>query len=151
MGFIKKAAVATAMATAVVAMVGQGGAFGAAAGAAVGTGTIAPGLTTTPTPQTSVTFGGSVVYASTNGSTAVLAPVSFNGASVGNETVQQGQGGGNLSGALAGPVTYARTGNLVTLNGTINGGAILAGACIFVPTSVNPTVSYALLCAAATS
>jgi hypothetical protein len=153
MGFIKKAAVATALATAVVAMVGQGGAFAdgdigpfSDAGVAIGTGTITPGLTTTSCTQ-NVTFTGTVV---TDGDEGVnTGGVSFGGASVGCETLNNGQGTGNLSGALAGAVDYTRIGNLVTLSGTINGDPVLAGACLFVPTSVNPVTSYALACAAA--
>lgn len=154
MGFFKKAAVATAMATAVVGTLGQGGAFGVAAGAAVGTGTIAPGLTTTCTVQTSVTFDSAVlVYVSTTGPTvSATASTHFAGSSgINCETVASGKGSGTLSGGLAGSVTYDRTGNVVTLGGTINGGGVIAGVCIFVPTTVNPTTSYGLVCAAATS
>lgn len=153
MGFFKKAAVATALATAVVGMLGQGGAFATSAGGAIGTGTISPGLSTTCTVQTSVTFDSVVLlYASTTGPTvSATASVHFAGASAGCETVVTGQGGGTLSGGLAGPVTYSRTGNLVTLGGTINGESVLAGACIFVPTDANPTTAYGLVCAAATS
>ena len=155
MGFIKKAAVATALATAVVAMVGQGGAFALGGASAVGMGTIAPGLTTScpPWSQTSVTFDSFVLVYADAARLSVNAGGSthFSGASVGCETVQKGQGAGTVSGGLAGTITYQRTASLVTLGGTINGGAILAGACIFVPTSWNPTTTFALACVAATS
>ena len=155
MGFIKKAAVASAMATAVVAMVGQGGAFAASAGGAVGVGTITPGLQTDGScvNQTSVTFNSAVlVYASTNGPTvSATSNTSFAGASDGCETLNKGQGHGNLSGGLAGTVSYNRNANLVTLTGTINSENVLAGACIFLPTAVNPVTAYALVCVAATT
>ena len=161
MGFFKKAAVATAMATAVISMAGQG-AFAASAGGAVGTGTITPGLPTTGTvATTTVTFDSTVlVYASTTGPTVSVSPpglqVHFDGTGA-NESLNAGAGNGTLSGGLTGAVGYSRTANLVTLSGTINGaggaggGAVLAGVCIFIPTHVNPVDSYALVCAAATS
>jgi len=150
MGFIKKAAVASAMATAVVAMVGQGGAFGAAAGGAVGLGTISPGLPTSGCANQSVTFDSAVlVYADTTPA-VVTANTHFSGNSSICETLNAGQGSGTLSGGLSGTVDYSRTGNVVTIGGTINGHAG-AGACLFVPTSVNPVQSYALVCVAAST
>jgi len=148
MGFFKKAAVATAMATAVVTMVGQGGAFGAsaAAGGAVGTGTIAPGLPTTGCAnQTSVTFDSFVLVYTDTAPTVSTANTHFAGASNGCETLNAGQGSGTLSGGLSGWVDYVRIKNVVAISGTINGTAA-AGACLFVPTSVNPVTSYALAC-----
>jgi hypothetical protein len=152
MGFIKRTAVATVLATAVVAMVGQGGAFGVAGAVALGTGTITPGLSTACTVQTDLTFDSTLlVYASTSGPTiSDTGATHFDGASSGCETATFGQGSGILSGELAGAVTYQRIANIMTLDGTINGGVILVAACIFVPTAINPATTYALACVAAT-
>lgn len=149
MGFIKKTVVATALAAAVVAMAGQGGAFAVAGGGAVGTGTITPGLGAGCFQ--SVTFDSFVlVYADTGSATvSATSNTHFDGASDGCETLNAGEGHGNLSGGLAGAISYKRVASLVTLVGTINGGSIVAGACIFVPTSVLPVTSFALACAAA--
>lgn len=155
MGFIKRAAVATAMATAVVAMAGQGGAFAVAGGGAVGQGGFLPGLKTdgSCTPQTSVRFDSNVLmYADAGGATLTLSNIHFEGASDGCETLLGGgRGHGTLSGGLAGTVSYQRTATLVMLVGTINGQGVIAGACILVPLDVNPVERYALACVAATN
>jgi hypothetical protein len=168
MDFIKKAAVVAAVATAFAGLVGQGSAFACAtpsclpepvasdAGVVVGTGTIAPGLTTVPTTQTSVTFDSSLLVIAGDEGVNVTGRVHFDGASDGPETLNAGQGHGTLTGDLGGTVSYSRTANIVTLEGSINAGndpdgdAIRVGACIFAPTKVNPVDSYALICAVVT-
>lgn len=153
MGFIKRTAVATAMATAVVGMMGQGAAFGAGYAHFIGTLTVAPGWTTTCTVQASLTFDSAVVeYVSTSPPTvSATSSTHFVGSSNGCETVASGRGSGNFWGVLAGPVTYDRTGNVMTLGGTINGGAILAGVCILGPTDTNPTTTAGVECWISTS
>jgi hypothetical protein len=121
--------------------------------AAVGTGTLSPGLTTTPTVQTSVSLTTTFVVGANAGDRGVFTEqCTFNGASSGEETISQGQGNGTLTCAggelQGGSASYTRTGGLVTLAGTVtvNGRTepILAGPFAFVPTSVNPVTSFAL-------
>jgi hypothetical protein len=159
MGFFKKAAVATAMATAVVAMVGQGGAFAdtvSDAVVAVGTGTITPGLPTTGCAvQTAIDFNGTGAVVGDDGVTAP-ATVTFAGNSGSTcESLNSGQGSGTLGGTFTAAVSYQRTGPIVQVFGTGNIGGKphtpIAAVCIFVPTSVNPVTTYALVCAAALS
>jgi hypothetical protein len=161
MGFFKKAAIATAMATAVVAMVGQGGALAATGDVAgfVGTGTITPGLPTTGCAvQSDITFTGTGAVLGVDGNVAP-ANVNFNGNSGSTcETLNSGQGSGTLTGTIssdANGVSYQRNGSIVIVSAdaagvTVNGHAgrqPVVAVCIFVPTSVNPVQSYALICA----
>ncbi len=167
---IKKLAVVAVVAAAFTGLVSQGSAFACGtpsclpepvasdAGVVLGTGTIAPGLTTVPTVQTSVTFDSSLyVIAGDEGVSDGTVGIHFAGSSDVAETLNAGHGSGTLSGALGGTVVYSRTANVVTLSGTINAGSdpdgdtLRAAACIFVPTTVNPVTSYALLCAAVTN
>jgi len=161
MGFFKKAAVATAMATAVVAMVGQGGAFGdtlpvSDVTAVVGTGTISPGLPTSGCAvQTDITFNGTGVLAGDE--LAVPGTVTFDGNSGSFcETLNAGQGTGTIGGTFSsapGGVSYVRTGPIVQVTGSGTVGTethtAIAAVCIFVPTNDNPVTAYALVCAAA--
>jgi hypothetical protein len=159
MGNVKKAAVATAMASAVVAMVGQSGAFAdvvSDAAAVIGTGTITPGLPTTGCAvQTDITFNGSGAAVGDDG-VVVPASVYFNGNSGANcETPLSGQGSGTITGTFSGLVSYQRTwsivevfGSVAAINGTTHA---LSAVCIFSPTSLHPATSYALVCAAALS
>ena len=157
MNFPRRGSIAVVALAALIGLLGQGGAFAAAGESAVGFGNITPGLPTTGCAFQTVTFDSSVlVYASTAPPgafvTVLLSPqVHFAGASTGCETLNAGQGNGTLSGGLTGTVNYVRDGNLVTLSGTINGGNVLAGVCLFVPTTVNPVTMYALTCVAASS
>jgi hypothetical protein len=159
MGFFKKAAVATAMATAVVSLVGQNGAFAdtvSDAVVAVGTGTITPGLPTSGCAvQTDITFTGNGAVVGDDGVTAP-ASVTFDGNSGSTcESLNSGQGSGTLGGTFSANVTYQRTGPIVQVFGSGNIGgkphSPIAAVCIFIPTSVNPVTSYALACAAALS
>jgi len=161
MGFFKKAAVATVMATAVVTMVGQGGAFGdtlpvSDVTAVVGTGTIFPGLPTSGcAPQTDITFNGT--GALVGDELAVPGTVTFDGNSGSFcESLNSGQGTGTIGGTFAsapGGISYVRNGPVVQVSGSGTVGTethtAIAAVCIFVPTSFNPVTSYALACAAA--
>jgi hypothetical protein len=126
----------------------------------VGHGNIGPGLSTTPTFQTSVTFASdAVVYTGQVGHGAG-ASCNFSGASSIAETLQQGQGSGTVTCtggspdaiSLSANVNYARTGGTVTLSGggsgTIGGKAetctITAGVFHFQPTSAPTVTSYRL-------
>jgi hypothetical protein len=165
---------------ATVAMLGQSSAYavGADAAVVVGSGTISPGLSTVPTPQ-SFTFTtanlGSVpsvaAGATTNGGAfAGTINCSFGGNSTlaGGETSAAGLGTGSgtcgtavgvagTSGSLACTLTYIRVGPIVvvilsctaTVNGNSNNTGVGVGAFLFVPTSVNPTTSYQLVGASA--
>jgi len=155
MGFFKKAAIATAMATAVVAMVGQGGALAAAGDvvAVAGTGTITPGLPTTGCAvQTDITFTGTGAVVGTDGN-AIPATINFDGNSGSTcETLNSGQGGGTITGTLAGAVTYQRTGAVVEVFGNVSvlgspNRTPLVAACVFVPINSNPVTAYVLICA----
>jgi len=126
----------------------------------VGHGNIAPGLTSTPTFQNSVTFASDAVVYSGQAGNGAGASCNFTGASTIAETLQQGQGNGtvNCSGgspdaiSLAANVNYVRTGGTVTLSGggsgTIGGKAetctITAGVFHFQPTSAPTVTSYRL-------
>lgn len=131
--------------------IGTANATGPNVAAVVGAGTVAPGLTTVPTPQTAVTFTGILtVDVGTHTGTYSL---SFDGASTIDETVARGQGAGTLTvNGEDSTVTYDRNVNLVIVSGEVSFGSdkhkLDAAACVFVPTSANPTTSYALVCAA---
>jgi len=155
MGFIKKAAVATAMATAVMAMVGQGGALAAVGDvvAVAGTGTISPGLPTSGCAvQTNITFNGTGAVVGTDG-VAVPATINFNGNSGSTcESLNSGQGSGTIGGTLTGNVSYQRTGAIVQVFGSVSvlgspGRTPLVAVCVFAATTVNPVTAYALICA----
>lgn len=113
-------------------------------GVAVGTGTITPGL---PGCNQQVTFSGQVVLSTTPPSVRAIA---FAGASASCEDILVGSGCGTISGGgISGTVCYNRTGNVVQLSGTVtvDGHAhTLTATCEFVPTSAQPTTSYALTC-----
>jgi len=154
MGFFKKAAVATAMATAVVSMVGQSGAFADVVSDylyVAGTGTITPGLPTTGCAvQTDITFSGTGVLIGDEGVTAP-ASIRFDGNSGSFcESLNSGQGSGTVSGTISGNVTYQRTGSNVQVFGSVTIGGrqhqVISADCHFDPTSVNPVTSYALNC-----
>jgi hypothetical protein len=154
-------------------------AAGGGAAVVVGSGTISPGLTTVPTPQT-FTFS----TANLAGAPSVAAGVSTNGGAfagtvncsfTGNSTlaggetsaVGEGTGSGGCSSAagVAGTsgsisctiILYVRIGAFVdvvlsctiTINGNPANHAIEVAICVFIPTSVNPTTSYQLVCAVA--
>ena len=172
---LRKLSVAMAL-VAAVSMVGAGQANGAAAAAAVivGGGTISPGLTTTATFQTSVTFTGTAVgaIAVVPQADAGIYGVSFSGSSDIAETTEQGQGSG--TGTVSGPgivapgtdsvscvLVYVRVGPVVVIvavsscgtvaNGASQGGGTAIGAFVFVPGQVPPAAvtSYTLAGAAA--
>jgi hypothetical protein len=149
------------MATAVVAMVGQGGAYAITVSdtaAAVGTGTISPGLPTTGCAvQTDITFRGTGVVVGDDG---VTAPATFNfdrnsGSTC--ESFNSGQGSGTLGGTFSsapGGVSYVRTGGIVQVFGsvTIFGNTHTINAvCIFGATAINPVTSFGLGCAVSVS
>lgn len=125
-----------------------------------GHGGILPGLTQTPTFQTSVTFQSDAVVYSGQVANGAGASCTFNGASTIGETLQQGQGAGTVACnggspdniSLAGNITYQRTGGTVTIagsgSGNVNGKSetctITAGVFNFVPTSAPPVQTYRL-------
>jgi hypothetical protein len=95
--WLARCAPATAMAIAITMIVpsGASGATTVASFALEGGGTIAPGLTTTPTSQTSVSFGGQLAgFHSSDGSFAGEASCLFQGSSTIAETVGAGKGNG---------------------------------------------------------
>lgn len=124
------------------------GASAAGAGALVGTGTISPGLTTTPTNQ-SFNFSGTLAYAGSPGAGAYTCNV--NGSSSGPETVATG--GGSASGTCSGSAGafsfsggYTRAGGAVTVTGSASGTASGAVLCAlgFTATSAPTVRSYAV-------
>lgn len=161
MGFFRKAITATAMATALVALVGQGGAVADVGSlsdvtAVVGTGTIFPGLPTTGCAvQNDITFNGTGLLVGDE--LAVPGTVTFDGNSGGFcESVEAGAGSGTIGGTFASApngIRYGRIGPIVELLGSGTVGTetheVLGAVCIFVPTSFNPVTSYLLTCAAA--
>lgn len=165
MGLFKKAAIATAMATAVVAMVGEGGAFAdvlSDAAVITGTGTITPGLPATGCAvQTNIDFNGTGALVGDD--TTIPATVNFDGSSGSVcETAGAGQGSGTLGGTFTsapGGISYQRIGPVVELfgsvviNGRVHTGPLLglSAACVFFPTSTNPATTYGLICAVALS
>lgn len=149
MRFLKRSTVLVA--TVVVALAGLLGQTGAIANTstlgvlnAVGTGTTAPGLTTTCTVQTSVTGDSSVAVVA--GDTTQIGNFHFAGASNGCETLTSGAGSGTLSGMLAGSVSYVRTGNIATFSGTVNGHGWIVFICVYVWTSMNPASTNGWYC-----
>jgi hypothetical protein len=111
----------------------------------VGSGTITPGL---PCSPCAIDFNFNAVVVGDD--TAVYTGCNYHANSV-SEDELGGSGTGTLSGCPAsGTVNYDRNGVLVTVSGnvTVNGEAhsILVGVCVFVPTSVLPTTSFAVVC-----
>ena len=120
-----------------------------------GHGTMSPGLTTTPTFQTSFTFiTDAVIYVGQ--ATGAAATCNFNGASRSAETSLTGAGAGSMncgggspaSLTLAGYVNYIRTGETLTLTGALNGPdgvpscTVEASAVTLEPTSVPAFTSF---------
>lgn len=107
-----------------------------------GTGSITPGL---PCYGCSIDFSFTVF-----GATGVHTGCFFSGSSNGLEDDAGGNGGGSISGCdISGSVFYVRAAtSIVQLHGdvTIDGqpGSITSSALVFVPTSKNPTTSFAL-------
>jgi hypothetical protein len=126
----------------------------------VGHGTIGPGLTTTPTFQSSVTFQSDAVVFAGQVANGAGASCTFNGASTIAETLQQGQGAGGIACnggspdniSLAGNVIYTRTGGTVTITGSGSGSVngrpesctITAGVFHFQPTTAPTVTAYRL-------
>ncbi|MDQ1685448.1 MAG: hypothetical protein QOC82_2185 [Frankiaceae bacterium] len=116
-----------------------------------GSGTISPGLTTTPTAQ-SITFSGN--GAGTIGGVTGSYSCTVNGNDPAG-TVQQGSGAvnGNCNtpcGSVSVSGSFSRTGATVTGSVTVNAGClinhVIAIICNFVPTSGPTVTSYALIC-----
>jgi hypothetical protein len=115
-----------------------------------GTGTLSPGLPATGCVDLDVSFSGTAVGA--GGLTGVYS-VAFNGASTVCETLSSGQGAGVLSGDLHGNLTYQRTGNVITLSGSIEPSArsdeskdLIVAACVVAATAINPVAGFAMFC-----
>jgi hypothetical protein len=150
-------------------------AIGGMAATMVGSGTISPGLTTRPTPQSFTmtsaniaSFPSIMAGASNNGgAVAGTMTCSFSGSSTlaGGETTAAGLGTGSgscgtaagiagTSGWITCSLTYIRVGPFweivitctSTVNGNSNNSGIGIGICAWVPTSVNPTTSYQIVC-----
>jgi hypothetical protein len=163
----------------VVAVLGwQSGASGApmvAVGIEVGSGTIAPGLTTTPTFQTAVTYTGMFLGALADAAVAptddaVLLNCSWAGSSTIAETIAQGQGQGpewcdnplstHPGYELTCQLSYVRVGTFIMLMvqlgtcqsslGTAVGTGTDVQICLFegtnFPPLFTPTTSYTLQC-----
>ena len=157
-----------------VGLVAQGSAYaspGAATAAVVGSGTIAPGLTTTPTLQTNVTFTGTAAGggAAVGGVGAIGTAVgtfscSFSGSSSSPETVFTGAGvvtgsctsnpGDVGTGTIACTAAYTRVGVIVVvqLSGCVSTGSGPlgsasstggegVGAFVFAPDQATPPVT----------
>ena len=173
----KLLAVAVPVATMLTVMVpapGQAATVNFGAATVTGSGTISPGLTATPTPQT-VTFTGNVTGTLTTAAppqTAVFSVncifqgASNNGPVITGDSAALGQG--NVNGTCTGTATvvppgavrpvgatcslkYYREGTDVTVEGTctitINNTAhrvCATGELVFVPTDTGPTTSYQL-------
>jgi hypothetical protein len=141
--------------------------FASAANAAdavalVGQGTITPGIPGTGCAPSKphVTFGSQVgVAAGTDAPNAQLATVNFDGDSTAAcASAASDSGVGTITGtatSATNAITWSRTGLVVTVSGpvTFSGGghSILEAVCVFVPTSAQPTASYALACEAVLS
>lgn len=114
------------------------------AGVVVGTGTISPGL---PGCNQRVTFSGQAVLTTVPPS---VRTITFTGSSAGCEDILLGQGCGTIAGpGISGTVCYNRIANVVQLSGTVTVDGhqhTLTATCEFVPTSVQPTTTYALTC-----
>jgi hypothetical protein len=117
-----------------------------------GAGTIAPGLTTTPTNQ-SFTFSGSgPVVDANNASLSGVYNCTVSGSSSAPET--SATGAGSFAGSCSGPTTvavngqYTRDGGVVVIQGGISGPitASFTGACDFTPTSAPTVTSYRVAC-----
>lgn len=113
--------------TATMSMVSSGTAYAVGATAAVvrGSGSISPGLSTTPTVQTNVTFDGAIsglgIFVNPVGPTVTVAAAtnvscSFVGSSTGTETSALGQGSGTVTcdSATGGNVVGVVNGNVIT-------------------------------------
>jgi len=151
---------AAAAAPVFILAAGPAGAASSESGHIVGHGDIRPGLTSTPTFQTQVTFASDAAVFSGQTANSAGASCTFTGASTIAETLQQGQGAGTVacSGGspdnivLNGNITYQRTGGTVTIagsgSGSVNGRpescTITAGVFDFVPTSAPTVVNYRL-------
>lgn len=117
----------------------------------VGSGTISPGLTTTPTDQT-FAFSGTTVVAGTSGVSGVYT-CSVSGSSTVAETVVSGAGTGTGTCTKSGAtidvaVSYLREAGSVTLSGSTSGAisGSVAGECSFEPTDANPVTAFELQC-----
>lgn len=117
-----------------------------------GAGTIAPGLTTTPTSQTFTFSGSGPVVDANNAANDGVYTCSVAGASSAPET--SATGAGSFSGSCSGPTTvavsgnYTRDGGEVVINGSISGAinASFTGACDFTPTSAPTVTSFRVAC-----
>jgi hypothetical protein len=110
-----------------------------------GSGTISPGLTTTPTNQ-SISFTGTATVVGTHGTPGTYS-CSFSGTSSIPETTANGAG--TVSGSC-GPIafsscTYVRAGVNVAVNCT-EGTRTATAKCVFNPGNTNPTTRYTLIC-----
>ncbi len=114
----------------------------------VGTGTISPGLPLTGCANQHVTFSSTATVNA--GDHTGTYNFSFDGNSSICETLENGEGSGNLSGDVTGAVSYSRTGGHVSVSGsvTLSGDTenIIAAECAFHPVPGNPITNYALNC-----
>lgn len=123
----------------------------------VGQGVLVPGIPAVGCQfQTTITFNSEFLVI-TGADQAVSGSFSFEGRSSICESQDSGAGSGTVSGNLAGSVNYVRKGNVVTVTApgglSVNGSTrtIPAVSCEFLPTSLNPTSSYMLVCVPAAS
>jgi hypothetical protein len=124
-------------------------------GAYAGSGTASPGLSLTPTAQTTSGAGTLVGAAAVNGSAVAIADsCNYTGSTNLQSTLAESAGSLNASctgsTSVTGLLTYTRIGAVVVLQGTVTVGGANAlgdGACAFVPTSAPTVTSYELACA----
>ena len=127
----------------------HGTAAAADVGVVVGTGTVTPGVPATGCVSgTAVAFSGDAVTLGTG-----LPPgpyhVVFTGNSIACASVLSDAGAGNLSGDVAGPVTYTRTLGVITLTGSVTVASqqrTITAVCEVEPLNAAPISSYALEC-----
>jgi hypothetical protein len=119
--------------------------------ALAGTGTISPGLTTTPTPQ-------SFTFSATGDGLVGVQGGAFSCAVSGNDNIGTlAQGAGSITGSCNTPCgtvgtdgTFTRTGYVIRWNSQVTSGCLSGssfdGSCTLVPTSLPPLVSYLVFC-----
>jgi len=116
----------------------------------IGTGTVVPGLPTSGCAAQETTFSGTVVEAGDE--TQIPATLAMDGTSTGCGTLESDSGTGSMSGAVGGTVSYTRDAEAVmTITGDVTVGGETHGllaTCQWIPTSINPIVSYAVTCQA---
>ena len=112
-----------------------------------GSGTISPGLSAVPTPQ-SISFTGTMTCVGTSG-VGTTYPCSFTGTDpVGSEAAGAGQVSGNCGPYGFPSCQFVRVGVAVEVVCVdVAGTRVATATCVFTPVDVNPTTKYNLVCA----